>query len=91
MAKGQQRGKISQLMDSNAAWARSKTHRPKYVLHIPDNDSILELQYMDTETMWKEAKQIFESKKPQYMDVRSVNGKGFLSWHSERIYADDTI
>ena len=63
MAKGQQRGKISQLMDSNAAWARAKTHRPKYVLHVPDNDSILELQYMDMETMWKEAKQIFESKK----------------------------
>ena len=91
MAIGQQFGKMVYLQSSDFAWARAKKRtRPKYVLLIPkQNNNFQELQFHDTNSLLSEAKSLFASQPYEYMEIRQVNDKGFLSFHSERIYKDD--
>lgn len=92
MAVGQQIGRMSDIQSNSFAWARAKTTRPKYVLLIPkENREFLELQFHDTNTLLKEAKALFASHPYEYMEIRNVNPKGFLSWHSHRIYKNDKL
>lgn len=81
---------VSRLMSEHHAYARFKSGRPKYCLHIPDGGEILELGFKSVDDLWSEAADRFKSETPPpYMEIRYVREKGFLQFHKTRITRDD--